>query len=287
VANLGGLLNAHFSNQTHAAARQATVEHVEKRPPTRAQLFIVRDAPQTNASSEGLPRKSQQWFCDAVLNSYAQGRPIDLLITVRVEALKNCGAGGAFLSHPTTATRIKAFIRNLTKSLDRLTGKAAYIWVRENSAAHGEHLHFAIHCPENKRRRIWIWLNGVTGEKKRFRQRPKNQRTEGEIAVSEQGGWHMAVDTRPERQGVCLAHYLGKGEPSQHLHRGKLTNNTDKPCRGREFGGMSRNPKHDEPQGIIEGAGRKTYRMGASRNIAPRPLPRHPEPTKTSKGLHA
>jgi len=264
----------------HADARWQTVEHDEKWPSTRAQLFSVREAAQTNTITEGLPHKSQQWFCDAVQQSYDQGRPIDLLITIRVEALINCGADGAFLSHPTTAKRIKAFIRNLTKSLDRLTGKAAYIWVRENSAASGEHLHFAIHCPENKRRKIWVWLNGVTGEKKRFRKRPKNERTEGEIAVSEYGGWHMAIDTRPERKGVCLAHYLGKGEPSQHLHRGKLTNNADKPCRGRAFGGYSSNPKHDEPQGVIEGAGRKTYRMGASSNIAPGPLPRHPEPRK-------
>ena len=250
-----------------------------------ASFYRVVDAAQTNTSTDGLPRKSQQWFIDAVMRSYDQGRPINLLITIRVLALLNCGADGAFLSHPTTAKQIKAFIRNLTKSLDRLTGKSAYIWVRESSAASGEHLHFAIYCPENKRRKIWVWLNGVTGEKKRYRKRPKNERTEGEIAVSECGGWHMAVDTRPERKGVCLAHYLGKGEPSQYLYRGKLTNNKDKPCRGREFGGYSTNPKLDKPQGTIEGSGRKTYRMGASKNIAPSPLPRRPEPTKTSKTI--
>jgi hypothetical protein len=276
---------ANVSNHTHVNARQVIGEHDEKRPPTRAHPLIVIDAAQTNTSTDGLPRKSQQWFVDAVMQSYDQGRPINLLITIRVLALLNCGADGAFLNHPTTAKQIKAFIRNLTKSLDRLTGKSAYIWVRENSAASGEHLHFAIHCPEDKRRRVWIWLNGVTGEKKRFRKRPKNERTEGEIACSEYGGWHMAADTRPERKGVCLAHYLGKGEPSQYLHRGKLTDNTDKPCRGRAFGGNSTNPKHDEHQGEIEGSGRKTYRMGASRNIAPSPLPRHPEPTKTSKSI--
>jgi hypothetical protein len=276
---------ANVSNHTHVNARQVIGEHDEKRPATRAHPLIVIDAAQTNTSTDGLCCKSQQWFVDAVMQSYDQGKPINLLITIRVLALLNCGADGAFLSHPTTAKQIKAFIRNLTKSLDRLTGKSAYIWVRENSAASGEHLHFAIYCPENKRRRVWIWLNGVTGEKKRFRQRPKKERTEGEIAVSEFGGWHMAIDTRPERKGVCLAHYLGKGEPSQYLYRGKLTNNKDKLCRGREFGGYSTNPKHDEPQGTIEGSGRKTYRMGASQNIAPSPLPRQPEPTKASKTI--
>jgi hypothetical protein len=276
---------ANVSNHTHVNARQVIGEHDEKRPATRAHPLIVIDAAQTNTSTDGLCCESQQWFVDAVMQSYDQGKPINLLITIRVLALLNCGADGAFLSHPTTAKQIKAFIRNLTKSLDRLTGKSAYIWVRENSAASGEHLHFAIYCPENKRRRVWIWLNGVTGEKKRFRQRPKKERTEGEIAVSEFGGWHMAIDTRPERKGVCLAHYLGKGEPSQYLYRGKLTNNKDKLCRAREFGGYSTNSKHDEPQGRIEGSGRKTYRMGASQNIAPSPLPRHPEQTKASKTI--
>jgi hypothetical protein len=274
---------ANVSNHTHVNARHVIGEHDEKRPPTRAHPFnVVADA-QTNIITDGLPRKSQQWLVDAVMQSYDQGRPINLLITIRVAALINCGADGTFLSHPTTAKRIKAFIRNLTKSLDRLTGKAAYIWVRENSAASAEHLHFAIHCPEDKRRKIWVWLNGVTGEKKRFRRRPKMERTEGEIACSEYGGWHLAVDTHPERKGVYLAFYLGKGEPSQYLHRGKLMDNADKPCRGRAFGGNSTNPKHDEPQGKIEGSGRMTYRMGASRNIAPPNRPRHPEPTKTSK----
>jgi hypothetical protein len=258
----------------HTNAKQKIGKNDEKRPSTRAHPFNVIDPAQTNTSTESLPRKSQQWFIDAVIRSYALGRPIDLLITIRVAALINCGADGAFLSHPTTAKRIKAFIRNLRKSLDRLTGKPAYIWVRENSATSGEHLHFGIHCPKEKRRKIWVWLNGVTGEKKRSRKRTKTERTEGEIAVSEYGGWHMAVDTRPERKGICLAHYLGKGEPSQYLHRGKLKNNADKPCRGGEFGGNSTNPKHDELQGTIEGSGRKTYRMGASRNIAPSTLPR-------------
>ena len=104
---------------------------------------------------------------------------------------------------------------------------------------------------------------GVTGEKRLFRKRPKGQRTKGEIECSEYGGWHMAIDTHPERNGICLAHYLGKGEPSQYRHYGKLKNNTDKPCRGIEFGGNSNNPKHDEPQGIIVGSGRTSYRMGA------------------------
>ena len=233
-------------------------------------------ATETKIFTDCLPRGSQQWFVDAATTSYDLNRPINLLITVRVLALINCGADGQFLSQPTMAKRIAAFLRNLTKSLDRLTGCTAYIWVRENTLASGEHLHIAIHCPEGKHRKVCNWLKGVTGEKRRFRKRPKGQRTEGEIECSEYGGWHMAVDTHAERKGVCLAHYLGKGEPSQYPHYGKLKNNTGKPCRGTAYGGYSNNPKHDEPQGAIEGSGRKSYRMGASRSIMPHARPRSP-----------
>jgi len=51
-----------------------------------------------------------------------------------------------------------------------------------------------------------------------------------------------------------LASYLGKGEPSERMFRGKLVPNTRKLVRGLTFGGRERSGRYDAPQGQIRGA---------------------------------
>ena len=81
----------------------------------------------------------------------------------------------------------------------------------------------------------------------------RNGCSEGEFACSVWGSWHLAKDTHPERLGFYLAAYLGKGEPSERLFRGKLIPNTSKPVRGQAFGGREKSDRYDTPQGQIRG----------------------------------
>jgi hypothetical protein len=50
-------MHTNVSNHTNVDARQATVEHDEKWPSTRAHPFIVIDAAQTNTSTDAHPYK--------------------------------------------------------------------------------------------------------------------------------------------------------------------------------------------------------------------------------------
>ena len=58
--------------------------------------------------------------------------------------------------------------------------------------------------------------------------------------------------------GYWLAAYLGKGEPSRHIFRGKMIANERKPVRG---------DKYDAPQGEIEGTAARTKRFDISRPL--------------------
>ena len=110
------------------------------------------------------------------------------------------------------------------------------------------------HLPHGKRKAVASYLSDLLGEPLDHTPRTKAQgRTEGEFACSVWRSWHLAKDTHPERSGFYLAAYLGKGEPSERMFRGKLVPNTRKLVRGQAFGGREKSGRYDAPQGQIRG----------------------------------
>ena len=167
---------------------------------------------------------------------------------------------------------VKRFIKQLRKWLTRETRNLSvvYIWVRELVAHEGEHLHLALHLPKKHRKPFLRFLERSLGEPLATQKRSAPRKTKGEIACSRDENWHVAVEVpgkTPEFQGYWLASYLGKGEPSERLFRGKLVDNIQKPERGQAFGGRLKHSRYDAPQGVIQGNYARIGRIGISRSL--------------------
>lgn len=202
----------------------------------------------------GLPVGSQAKFIEAAKCTAVLGLPINTLLTVRWSSLyHHDNANPLFAQSP--VERIAYLIELLTKWIGaRCHGGFLYLWVRETTSELGEHWHLAFHLPRGKRKAVAFYLSDLLGEPVDHTPRTKAQgRTEGEFACSVWRSWHLAKDTYPERSGFYLAAYLGKGEPSERMFRGKLVPNTRKLVRGQAFGGGEKSGRYDAPQGQIRG----------------------------------
>jgi len=204
--------------------------------------------------TDGLPVGSQTKFIEAAKCAAIHGFPVNTLLTVRWSSLyHHDNANPLFAQSP--VERIAYLVELLRKWIGaRCGGGFLYLWVRETTSELGEHWHLAFHLPHGKRTAIASYLSDLLGEPLDHTPRTKAQgQTEGEFACSVWGSWHLAKDTHPERSGFYLAAYLGKGEPSERMFRGKLVPNTRKPVRGQVFGGRERSGRYDAPQGQIRG----------------------------------
>ena len=204
--------------------------------------------------TDGLPVGSQAKFIDAAKCAAIVSFPINTLLTVRWSSLyHHDNANPLFAQSP--VERIAYLVELLRKWVGaRCRGGFLYLWVRETTSDLGEHWHLAFHLPHGKRKAMESYLADLLGEPLNHTPRTKAQgQTEGEFACSVWGSWHLAKDTHPERSGFYLAAYLGKGEPSERMFRGKLVPNTRKLVRGLAFGGRERSGRYDEPQGQIRG----------------------------------
>ena len=199
-----------------------------------------------------LPIGTQAAFIAAAYAAAEKHMPINVLLTVRWRSLFIDNDVNALRPLP-APERIDRLVEHLRKWLVRNDAPPFYIWVRENADSAGEHWHMAFHFPKQRQqilaRYIEKLMGGIT-----LRHRNNIHLTDGEFARSELGSWHLTRDTRPDRKGYYLAAYLGKGEPSQRLFRGKLVANEKKPLRGISFGGTCEDGKYDVSQGTIEGA---------------------------------
>lgn len=204
--------------------------------------------------TDGLPVGSQANFIEAAKCAAVLGFPINTLLTVRWSSLyHHDNANPLFAQSP--VERIAYLVELLRKWIGaRCRGGFQYLWVRETTSELGEHWHLAFHLPHGKRKVVASYLSDLLGEPVDHTPRTKAQgRTEGEFACSVWGSWHLAKDTHPERSGFYLAAYLGKGEPSERMFRGKLVPNTRKLVRGQAFGGHEKSGRYDAPQGQIRG----------------------------------
>lgn len=204
--------------------------------------------------TDGLPIGSQANFIEAAKCAAILGFPINTLLTVRWSSLYHHDNANPLFSQ-SAVERIAYLVELLRKWIGaRCRGGFQYLWVRETTSELSEHWHLAFHLPHGKRKAVTSYLSDLLGEPLDHTPRTKAQgQTEGEFACSVWGSWHLAKDTHPERSGFYLAAYLGKGEPSERMFRGKLVPNTRKPVRGQAFGGCERSGRYDAPQGQIRG----------------------------------
>jgi hypothetical protein len=216
--------------------------------------------------SDGLPIGTQQRFLSAAAAAANLGSPLQTLLTVRLTAL-------LLPQEPVTVglTRvcehIHRFVERLTKWMRRNSLPTFYIWVRECSTCTDEHLHLCLHVPRRHRASLVAFLEKQFHDPVRCAPRSAHVRTEGEFACSESGSWHLAEDTRADRKGHFLAGYLGKGEPSERMFRGRMISNIRKPVRGRAYGGMVASEKYDLSQGSIVGTSTRQERLYISRAL--------------------
>lgn len=227
----------------------------------------------TIKKSRELKTGSQKIFHDAAHKSFELGWALNTLLTIRLSTLRDIKGNPLSNLHPYDC--VKLIVTKLRKWLTRSNRNlpVAYIWVRESVTSQGEHLHLALHLPENHRKPFLRFLERLLEEPLATRLRPASKRTRGEIACSQNESWHVATevtDGKPQFSGYWLASYIGKGEPSERRFRGKLINNSLKPERGKPFGGRLKHTRYDTAQGVIEGSHARIGRFGISRSITGR-----------------
>lgn len=220
-------------------------------------LPYVRKSPHRRMT-EGLPVGTQARFIQAALVAADWGRPLNTFLTIRWGSLFSDNNVNPLRVFP-TAERIRHLVELLRKWLVRNGAPPFYIWARENADSADEHWHMAFHLPKKRRRDLVDYVINLTGEP--VGRRKSEKATEGEFSRGACGSWQLAGDTHPERKGVYLAAYLGKGEPSQRLFRGQIIDNDKKPFRGRSYGGSFNDGKYDIAQGQIEGTASRDDRF--------------------------
>ena len=196
----------------------------------------------------------------AVHHAYTIGEPINHLLTVRWSSLAELGDGSnLFLLTP--AGRVLRMVDLFRRWLNNRGLKACHVWVRENAPDIGEHLHIGFHLPKKLRKHLIRYLAETLGEQKTPSPRPRSLQKEGEVACSLHGSWLLQEDTHPERSGIYLAWYLGKGEPNTITFRSAVRKNRKK---------QKRDGRYSEPQGEIIGTPTREYRHGISQNLKPK-----------------
>lgn len=230
----------------------------------RADLSAYDLSGDPGKTSTALPIGTQARFLAAADAAHGMGRSLNTLLTLRWASLTGEGDTQWLQEQPVPA-RIDTLVQRLRKWLGARKVSALYIWVRETIGVEDEHWHIALRLPKRHRADFAAYLAQLTGEPAQCSGQPA--RSEGEISRGHLGSWHLAADTRPERHGHYLAAYLGKGEPSQRMFRGKLINNTQKPLRGRSFGGTEPDGKYDADQGMISGTAHRTKRFLISKPL--------------------
>lgn len=222
-------------------------------------------APQKQTT--GLEPGTQAKLTSAAFRAHERGHPLNTLLSVRWVSLLAYDEFNP-LRTMTAPERVRNLVERLRKWLTRRGIPAVYIWVRESSDKAGEHWHLGFYLPTSKQTALKNYLETLFIEPLAPRPRAKSKQTRGEFACSERESWHLAgevPDGKPQFPGYWIAAYLGKGEPSQRMFRGKLVDNALKQVRGREFGGSVRDGRYDLPQGQIAGTTARKGRFDIAR----------------------
>jgi hypothetical protein len=264
-------INPTAQGQLETPLQWRETSHLRTRPIYKARAYhypYLHPIP-TPLQTSGLEPGTQARLIAAALRASEMGYSIDTLLTIRWHGLLNYDDLHK-LRAMTTPEAIRYLVELVRKWLTRHGLPAFYVWTRELSETAGEHWHLALHLPKSKRKAFVRYLETVLVEPVAPCPRPQSKRTRGEFACSECASWHLAGDTldgKPHFGGYWLAAYLGKGEPSQRVFRGKLVNNTLKPERGRDFGGTVKGSRYDTWQGDIVGTTTRKGRFDVARAL--------------------
>lgn len=245
-----------------AANAKAQRAKADTNPAPLARAYHPVGKPKATA---GLPVGTQAKFITAAWLAYQQGAPINTLFTVHW--------GKLFASepaHPLRAydipERVRHLVERIRKWLKYRGIPAHYIWVREFSDSAGEHWHLGLHLPQGKRA---AFINFISERFEPAHPCPRGDSgTPGEFACAgwlpgrAGPSWHLAGDVPEKRRtfiGKGIAGYLGKGEPTERVKRGKRTRNSAKNYRP--------TARYDAPQGEVEGTVTRKYRFDISRPL--------------------
>jgi hypothetical protein len=163
-------------------------------------------------STDRLPIGTAKRFVDFSTVAARNGVPLNTLLTLRWHALRVEGASYAYLSLP-PRERISKSVELLRKFTTSHGSKFPWIWVQECPAKQhgGLHWHIAFHSQSEWHDDLMDYVEKHFGLA-RLPTFLVREPTQGELARSEAQAWHLAIDTRPDRQGLHLALYLGKGD---------------------------------------------------------------------------
>jgi hypothetical protein len=168
-------------------------------------------------------------------------------------ALENMDAQSRF-NRRTLAEDVQDYCELLRKWLIAHEGGCAFIWAREWSATHGEHLHVGFNLGEGQNTPFAHQCERWFGE-------PEKSKAPARAVIAESinGIWNLKHCQRGGKSGTDIAAYLGKDEPEFKVSAwGNRKPNTEK-----------RDCKHTPKAGLITGLPRHTYRHGVSKNISP------------------
>jgi len=166
---------------------------------------------------------------------------------------------------------ISQTVEKIRKWLTRHDLPVFYIWVREVSDSTGEHWHLGFHLPKEKQKQFANFIGTALGEPSTTKS--GYGKVFGEFARSETGAWHLAEEIRKANRkwsGYWLAAYLGKGEPSMRMFRGKWVINEKKPVRGEDCHGVVNPSKYDAEQGLVTGTASRKKRYDISKELKKR-----------------
>lgn len=253
---------------TQAAAPLDAAKAFTEFPISTQPQRLAAAALNTTMATTELPIGTQARFIAAAATAARSGFPLNTQLTLRWTSLFSDNDVNRLRPLP-GPERIAHLVEHIRKWLARRGMPPFYIWAREAAGPEAEHWHFAFHLPKAHHMAFAAYVAELTGEP-RLIGRTWAGRSTGEFARGEIGSWHLAADVHPERQGYFLAAYLGKGEPSQRLFRGKLRDNDRKPVRGLSFGGDQPDGKYDADQGLIIGTRRRADRFFISKPLQKR-----------------
>ncbi len=225
-------------------------------PPTRAAKPVKKK------SSDDLPIGTQQLFIDTIAYTYSLGAGINTLLTVDWDRLFSDNAPHK-LRTIKYENRIPYVVECIRKWVKRRIDVFYYIWVREVASDVGEHWHLVMYLPARYHAEFAVYCEKLFEEVQGSKTRPLySKQSLGETAVSEYGSWQLAQDINPDCRGYYLGAYLGKGELSERVFRGKLIPNDRKPVKHVEG-----RADYDASQGHILGSEHRIQRFDMSREL--------------------
>ena len=222
-------------------------------------INVSNTTPVEQSSSLVLPVGSQQKAVQAAKLAKEIGAPINRLLTIRTQAMRDTANGGIFRLG-TQPECVRIFLDKHLRWMKHRNVPVAYIWSREYSRHPREHFHMGYHQVDDLDadyiEQIAAWCE------EEIKEQGSNDAT---VAQSVFGSWNIRRCIKGGTSGTNIAAYLTKAEPNEITTKwGKVKPNNHKPRQS-----------HHGGDGPIEGNGKHAYRWGTSTLIGRTQRDRH------------